>query len=62
MTGYASMNNTTLNQLGRKLQSRFHEQGYGTLADKTRARVLTDRAEQKRWYFPLDLFSREDFV
>ena len=48
MTGYASMNDTTINQLGRKLQSRFHEQGYGTLADKTRARVLTDKAEQKR--------------
>ena len=48
MSGYASMNDTTINQLGRKLQSRFHEQGYGTLADKTRARVLTDKAEQKR--------------
>ena len=48
MTGYASMNDTTINQLGRKLQLRFHEQGYGTLADKTRARVLTDKAEQKR--------------
>ena len=48
MTGYAGMNATETNQLGRRLQSRFYEQGYGTLADKTRARVLTDRAEQKR--------------
>lgn len=47
MTGYADVNTTT-NQLGRKLQYKFYEQGYGTLADKTRARVLTDRAEQKR--------------
>ena len=48
MTGYAGMNTTTANQLGRKLQYKFYEQGYGTLADKTRARVLTDKAEQKR--------------
>ncbi len=46
MTGYANMNNS--NSLGLRLQSRFYEQGYGTLADKTRARVLVDRAEQKR--------------
>ena len=48
MTGYAGVDTTTANQLGRKLQYKFYEQGYGTLADKTRARVLTDRAEQKR--------------
>lgn len=48
MTGYAPTNNVTANQLGRKLQYKFYEQGYGTLADKTRARVLCDRAEQKR--------------
>ena len=48
MTGYAGMNATETNQLGRRLQTKFYEQGYGTLADKTRARVLTDRAEQKR--------------
>ena len=48
MTGYADMNLNNANTLGRRLQSRFHEQGYGTLADKTRARVLTDRAEKKR--------------
>ncbi len=48
MTGYADMNTTNANQLGRRLQTKFYERGYGTLADKTRARVLTDRAEQKR--------------
>lgn len=48
MTGYANMNITATNPLGRRLQTRFYEKGYGTLADKTRARVLTDRAEQKR--------------
>lgn len=48
MTGYASTNNVTANQLGRKLQYKFYEQGYGTLADKTRARVLSDKAQQKR--------------
>ena len=48
MTGYANMDLNTPNALGRRLQSRFYEQGYGTLADKTRARVLVDRAEQKR--------------
>ena len=47
MTGYVSEMNS-VNSLGRKLQLRFYEQGYGTLADKTRARVLIDRAEQKR--------------
>ena len=48
MTGYADMNMNTANQLCQKLQSKFYEQGYGTLADKTRARVLTDKAEKKR--------------
>ena len=48
MTGYAQMNTTPTNQLGRRLQTKFYEQGYGTLAEKTRARVLVDRAEQKR--------------
>ncbi len=50
MTGYANMNTNmnSTNTLGRRLQSRFYEQGYGTLADKTRARVLVSRAEQKR--------------
>ncbi len=48
MTGYADMSVNNANQLGRRLQYRFYEQGYGTLADKTRARVLTDKAEQKR--------------
>ena len=48
MTGYAPTNNVTANQLGRKLQYKFYEQGYGTLADKTRARVLTEKAQQKR--------------
>lgn len=48
MTRYADFSQGDSNILGRKLQSKFYEQGYGTLADKTRARVLTDRAEQKR--------------
>jgi len=48
MTGYVNMDMNTANPLGRRLQSKFYEQGYGTLADKTRARVLTDKAEQKR--------------
>ncbi len=48
MTGYANMEMNTPNSLGRRLQSRFYERGYGTLADTTRARVLVDRAEQKR--------------
>ncbi len=48
MTGYANMEMNNSTALGRRLQSKFYEQGYGTLADKTRARVLVDRAEQKR--------------
>ncbi len=48
MTGYADMDMNNPTPLGRRLQSKFYEQGYGTLADKTRARVLVSRAEQKR--------------
>lgn len=47
MTGYAEINMDSANQLCQKLQTKFYEQGYGTLADKTRARVLTDKAERK---------------
>ena len=48
MTGCAEMNMDSANQLCQKLQTKFYEQGYGTLAEKTRARVLTDRAERKK--------------